>query len=184
MTKFHFNARFLARQGIIAALYALLTFSGMGVAYGPIQFRYSEVLTWLAFYDPKNIFGLSVGCFLANMTSTYGLLDMVVGTAGTLFSGLCMSRVRSKPLAALFPAVFGFLYSAEAAWVGEIPWGLFPEVTFYIFLSQFLIVGVIGYPLTAFAEKSVVFYRIVRDDSMRPVKNFPAEKGEPAPKIS
>ena len=36
--KMPFTARIAARQAIIAAVYVVLTLSGFGVSYGPVQF--------------------------------------------------------------------------------------------------------------------------------------------------
>lgn len=167
---FHFNARFVARQAMIAAIYALMTYSGAAFGYGMIQFRYSELLNWCAFYDPKNVVGLSLGCFLANLTSKYGMLDLFVGTLGTLLATVCMARSKKKWIAALWPAIFSFLYSGEALLVGEIPFMLFPAVTAQIMLSELIIVGVIGLPLISALETNKSFLNIVADPLMLPTK--------------
>ncbi len=167
---FRFNARFVARQAMIAAIYALLTYSGAAFGYGIIQFRYSELLNWCAFYDPKNVVGLSLGCFLANLTSKYGILDLFVGTLGTLLAAVCIARSRKKWVAALWPAVFSFLYSGEALLVGEIPLALFPAVTAQIMLSELVIVGLIGLPLVSALESNRAFLSIIADPLMLPTK--------------
>ncbi len=48
------QTRELAMTAIVAALYAVLTLAIAPIAYGAIQFRLSEVMTLLAFYDKKN----------------------------------------------------------------------------------------------------------------------------------
>ncbi|WP_071705918.1 QueT transporter family protein [Murdochiella vaginalis] len=141
------SARTMARQGIIAAVYVIFTLSGFGFSYGPVQFRYAEVMTWLAFFDPKNVIGLTLGCLVANIWSPFGAIDMIVGTLGTLLSTLLMAKVSSKWIASLFPAAFSFLYSGEAWFLGEITGDLFPLVTAQIMLSQFIITAIIGLPL-------------------------------------
>ena len=82
---------FLTRAAIIAALYAALTYAAsvVGLAYGPIQFRFSEALTVLACFTPAAVPGLTVGCFLGNLGSSLGPIDWVVGTAATLLAALC-----------------------------------------------------------------------------------------------
>ena len=56
---------------VIAALYAALTYaaSAVNLAYGAVQFRFSEALTVLAAYTPAAIPGLTIGCILANLGS-------------------------------------------------------------------------------------------------------------------
>ena len=64
---------FVVESAVIAAIYAGLTYLAgiLGVAYGGIQFRFSEALTILAVFSPAAIPGLTVGCFLGNITSPY-----------------------------------------------------------------------------------------------------------------
>lgn len=169
--QFQLNSRLLARQALIAALYTVLTLSGFGISYGPVQFRYSEILMWLTFLDPKNIIGLSLGCFIANITSPYGLLDMVVGTSGTLFAGIGMAKSPNKWLAAIWPAVFSFIYAGEAMFVGEIPPSLFPIVTGQIMLSELIVVGVIGIPIFMILSKNTKFMDLAIDRQMKPLKD-------------
>mgnify|MGYP002571364813 CR=1 FL=1 len=70
----------LALNGVIAAAYAALTLvaSAMNLAYGPVQFRFSEALTVLPFLFPGTWPGLFVGCLVANLLSPYGPIDMKV----------------------------------------------------------------------------------------------------------
>ena len=159
------SARTMARQGIIAAVYVIFTLSGFGFSYGPVQFRYAEVMTWLAFFDPKNVIGLTLGCLVANIWSPFGAIDMIVGTLGTLLSTLLMAKVSSKWIASLFPAAFSFLYSGEAWFLGEITGDLFPLVTAQIMLSQFIITAIIGLPLWTFLWRN----KLVREALADPV---------------
>lgn len=101
----------LVLGAFIAALYAALTYAAsvIGLAYGPVQFRFSEALTVLAALTPAAIPGLTIGCFLGNLGSPYGMVDVVCGTLATLVAA-CLSyatrnvRVKNIPvLAPLFP---------------------------------------------------------------------------------
>ena len=53
------NARFLALSAVIAGLYAALTYAAamLNLAYGPVQFRFSEALTVLPAFTPAAIPG-------------------------------------------------------------------------------------------------------------------------------
>lgn len=79
----------VAFSAVIAAIYAGLTYisAAFGIAYGPIQFRISEALTVLPIITPDAVWGLTVGCLLANITS-YNPIDMIFGTAATLLAAL------------------------------------------------------------------------------------------------
>lgn len=169
MKKF-FTVSFMTRQALIAALYTLLTFSGLGFGYGPVQFRYSEVLNWLCFLDPKNIMGLSLGCFIANMASLYGLIDMVVGTLGTFLATYCMAKSRSKYWAMVFPSLFSFLYSAEAVFLGQVPKSLFFLDYGKIALSEIIITGLIGIPLMTLLLRFPKMQGILVDPTQKPTK--------------
>ena len=47
------DIRFIASSAIIAALYVALTWVLAPISYGAIQFRISEVLLLLVFFNPK-----------------------------------------------------------------------------------------------------------------------------------
>lgn len=80
---------------IIAALYVVLTVisSAFGLSYSVIQFRLSEALTILPVFSPYAITGLTLGCFIANLTSPLGLIDIVVGTFSTYISAYLTRRL-------------------------------------------------------------------------------------------
>ena len=82
------HTRNIAYSALIAAMYAALTHLQNllipGSATWAIQFRASEALCILALFTPSAIPGLSVGCFLFNLTYSGALpLDPVVGTLAT-----------------------------------------------------------------------------------------------------
>lgn len=80
--------KFIARTGIIAALYFILTFAVAPIAYGPLQFRIGESLTILPFLFPEAILGLTIGCLAANILSPFSWADVVFGTLATLIAAL------------------------------------------------------------------------------------------------
>ena len=49
------------------------------LSFGVYQFRISEMLNFLAFYNPKYIIGVTIGCMIANLFSSFGLIDVFVG---------------------------------------------------------------------------------------------------------
>ncbi|BAQ23834.1 citrulline cluster-linked protein [Streptococcus troglodytae] len=80
------TVRDLAHIAIVAALYVALTATPPlnAISYGGIQFRLSEMLNFLAFYNPKYIIAVTLGCMIANTFGTIGLLDVFVGGGSTL----------------------------------------------------------------------------------------------------
>ena len=107
------KTRFLAQAGLIAAIYAVTTYlcALWGIAYGQLQFRFSEALTILPLFTPAAIPGLTVGCFLANLSSPFGMVDVLCGTAATLIAAIAVRmtrevRIKNIPwLAPLFPVL-------------------------------------------------------------------------------
>ena len=102
------KVRFIAVGAVIAAMYAGLTYlaAGMNLAYGPVQFRFSEALTVLPAFTPAAVPGLALGCFLSNLSSPFGVVDWVFGTAASFVAAvgtLALSRVRYKGIAWLAP---------------------------------------------------------------------------------
>ena len=131
---------FIAQSAIIAALYVVLThFQNMlfpDSATMAIQFRLSEALCVLAFFTPSAIPGLTLGCFLFNITSGAALpLDFLVGSFASFLATSTMWKLRRFPLPGLLmPAVFnsvlvgweltqyiggGFLFNAACVAAGE-----------------------------------------------------------------
>ena len=59
----------------------------LNLAYGSIQFRFSEALTILPIFTPAAVPGLAIGCLIGNLASPYPL-DLVFGTAASLIAAL------------------------------------------------------------------------------------------------
>ena len=79
--------------GIVGALYAALTIGMFFISFGPLQFRIAEALTVLPFFFPFSVWGLFVGCIVANLFSPYGWIDVVGGSLASLIAGLCTMRI-------------------------------------------------------------------------------------------
>lgn len=104
---------FIVQAALIAAVYAALTYAAgaLGLAYGNIQFRFSEALTILAAFTPAAIPGLTIGCFLGNLGSPFGMVDILCGTFATFLAAVLAYytrkiTVKGLPiLSALFPVI-------------------------------------------------------------------------------
>ena len=158
------HTRFLAEAGLIAAAYAAATYlcSLWGLAYGEVQFRFSEALTILPLFTPAAIPGLTIGCFIANIGSPFGVIDMIVGTIATLLAAIGVRMVRNIKwkginwIAPMLPVI------ANAVLVGlEISWFLPEGLTFMGFIGAALSVGLgelvvcygLGLPLSIAIDK-------------------------------
>ena len=104
----------LCRAGVIAALYAVLTYAVAPVAFGPIQIRPAEALCILPLFFVEAVPALYVGCLLANLTSHYLLYDLslgglatLLGALGTYFAGKYIKSKKLKLfLGGLSPVLF------------------------------------------------------------------------------
>ena len=115
------------QAAVIAALYVVLTLlaNAIGLSSGMIQLRISEILCLLPMLLPSSIFGVTVGCFLANLLTGAVWLDILVGPIATLIGALGTYWLRKykwlAPLppvlsnALIVPFVLAYGYGAEEA---------------------------------------------------------------------
>lgn len=87
---------YLVHGAMIAAGYAAATYASalLGIAYGPIQFRFSEALTVLSVFSPAAVPGLTIGCILGNISSPFGMWDIIFGSLATLLAALSARKLR------------------------------------------------------------------------------------------
>lgn len=83
-----FSTKRLCRAGVIAALYAALTYVFTPFAFGPFQLRPAEALCILPLFFPEAVPALYVGCMLSNLASPYFVYDVFVGSLATLLAAL------------------------------------------------------------------------------------------------
>ena len=136
----------IVRTAVIAALYALLTVALAPISYGNFQFRVSEILVLLAYFDPFYIGGLTLGCFIANLLGPNGAMDVIFGTLATFISvgaiSLTAKYIKNKAslfIASLWPTIFngiiiGWMLNVTVGaplWItmGEVALGEFVVIT-------------------------------------------------------
>lgn len=103
------STRFLTQGAMLAAAYVALSLLQNlllpGTASMAIQFRAAEALCVFALFTPAAIPGLTLGCFLFNITNAGALpLDFLIGTMATMLSCMLMYWLRGIRLWKL-PAV-------------------------------------------------------------------------------
>jgi len=114
----------IARNAIVLALYVALTFIAFPISFGSLtfQFRISEILVLLCFFNRDYVIGITLGCFLSNIASPFMPWDLLIGTAATLISSLAMSCVKHLGIACLFPIIANsFLIGIEYHYIAENP---------------------------------------------------------------
>ena len=151
------NTRKLCACAIMAALYAAITIITAPFSYGLAQFRLSEALVVLCWFEPFLAVGITLGCFLANVFSTVTALDLVVGTLATALA--CLWTIRCKR--SWFVPLPNILVNAVVVG-GMLAFVLFPDNLLMGFVLAFAQVGFgelvvmygLGLPLLLFAKRT------------------------------
>lgn len=147
----------MARAGIIAALYFALSVALSAVAFGPIQFRISEILVLLPLIFPEAIPGLAIGCFFTNFFfSPFGVFDMVIGTLATLLGAIGTYLLRKSPVLATLPPIIANTLLVPLIFVLNDATAVFYVSMFEILASQIITCLVLGLPFTFALKKAMI----------------------------
>jgi uncharacterized membrane protein len=160
-----FTVRQIAFGAIITAVYVVLTVVNP-LSFPAIQFRVSEILVLICFYNPMYCIPMILGCFIANLFSPYGMIDVALGTLATALAVIPMFKMKNIWLASLLPVFTNaVIIGLMLHFLYELP--LFFNVAM-VGLGQFVVITVIGAPLFKFVlEKNKPFMSIIRADSVR-----------------
>ncbi|MEG2893237.1 MAG: QueT transporter family protein [Clostridium sp.] len=143
----------LVKVSVIAALYVVLTMAVAPISYGSIQFRISEVLNLLVFFNPIYGISLIIGCALSNMFSPFGIYDVVFGTLSTAISVYFIAKSKNLFVASLWPSLFiPIIVGIEITILNSSAGEVTTLVTFIataasILASEFIVMTIIAYPL-------------------------------------
>lgn len=162
-----FSVKMITLNAIVAALYAVITISIPILSYNFMQFRVAELLNLLVFFNPSYTIGLTIGCLLANLFSTAGIFDIVIGTLATFISCLLISAMsrtfnRSLFLNGLVPCLINaiavpfIIYLASLGTADEfiLESGIFFIMAGWTFLGEFLAINVLGYMIFMILKKT------------------------------
>lgn len=141
MEKSKYSPKFLVVTAMVAAIYAVLTVA-TPLSFGAIQFRVSEMMVLLAFIDKKYVPGLILGCFIANLFSPFGLMDVAFGTTCTAAALWGITHSKTLFGASLWPVFCNAFIGVELYLMGVTPlfFGMFT-----VALGEFLAVSCMGY---------------------------------------
>lgn len=165
--------RKIAFSAVIAALYAGLTMLLAPISFGALQFRISEALCILPFFFPSSVWGLFLGCALANIISTLGPIDIIFGSLATLLAALGTMYIGKKGrtklrcvLACLPPVVSnGIIIGAVISAVSAPADGFLAGMLLFgaeVALGELGVVLIIGLPVMLWGVKNGFFDRIKR----------------------
>ena len=147
------DTNFLVKSAGVAALYAVLTLLLPVASYGPIQFRFSEILVLLVFYNKRFIPGLVLGCAIANLFSPMMLFDVVFGTLSSYIAFILMQRAKNLYVASIFPVLLVSV-PAIGTWLILASDEVFFVLLMQFMLSEFVMVSIIGVLLFKILEKN------------------------------
>lgn len=159
--KRQWNTRWITTTAVLAAVYYALTVVFAPISYGAIQFRVSEILNLLAFYNPAFAPGIVLGVFLSNISSPLGVYDMFFGTLHTAISLYFMCKLHKKWVASLMPALFSWIIGFELvlAFGGGVVG--FLTMSLSVAASEVIICTLISLPVYEVLDKNPAFRSIV-----------------------
>jgi len=154
-----FTVQQIAFGAIITAVYVVLTVINP-LSFPAIQFRVSEILVLICFYNPVYCIPMILGCLIANLFSPYGMIDVTLGTLATALAVIPMCKMKNIWLASLLPVVTNaIIIGLMLHFLYELP--LFFNIGM-VGLGQFAVVTVIGAPLFKYVlEKNKAFMSII-----------------------
>lgn len=130
---------------VIAAVYAMASIICAPISYGPVQVRLSEALTVLPAFSPVAIWGVFVGCIVANLV-TGSVVDIIFGSLTTLVAAYCSYKLRNnKWLVPLPPVLLNGLI--VGGYLTVISGGLWYINMLTVTLGQLVSCYLIGIPL-------------------------------------
>lgn len=148
---------YLARAAVIAALYFALSVAFNAIAFGPVQFRVSEILVLLPLIFPEAIPGLAIGCFFTNFFfSPFGVFDMVLGTLATLIGAIGTYLLRRRPFLATLPPIVANTLLVPLIFVLNDASTVYYLAMFEILASQIITCIVLGMPFTFALKKAMI----------------------------
>lgn len=169
-----FSVRMITLNAIVATLYCVLTIALPFLSYSYMQVRISEFLNLLVFFNPSYTLGLTIGCLLANLFSTNGIIDVILGTFATLISSLIMilisKLIKKLFISSLVPSFINAIIVPFIIYLScintEIMFSLTLETYFimfgWTFLGEFISISIFGYILfLSFKRYYPNFYKLI-----------------------
>lgn len=166
------KTRKMVEGALIAALYIVVNYIQEiilpSTSSMPIQVRLAEILCILCVFSSSAIYGVTLGCMIANIINVGVLpLDIVFGTIATLISAIFAYKLRnirlfSLPiLSSLMPVIFnGIIISLEFQ-LFYLPEG-FHYSSFFLFfgeiaVGEFISCVILGLPFYKLIERLNIF---------------------------
>lgn len=165
------NIRTMAINGVIAALYAAVSFLIAPFGFTLIQFRISEVFNHLVVFNKKYIFGIVTGVFVTNLILSpiavdiiFGVLHSAIALSITIFSAKFIKGIFKRMLfnTLIFTATM-IIIAFQISVFADIPeYNGIPFLMIYLTLavSEFIVMA-IGIPLMTALNKRLNFKELI-----------------------
>lgn len=154
----------LARAGVIAGLYAIVSMLAFPISGGAIQIRISEALTILPLFFIEAIPALFVGCLISNIVLGLAVYDIILGSLVTLISAVLTffigKLIKKHILRVLYGGIFPITLNAfllPLIWIlcyGGIEYIYLLQVAILL-VGQTLSVYLFGIPLYFAVQKNL-----------------------------
>ena len=154
------TAKYIAVNAVVGALYLALTVPFGALATNPyIQIRPGEALTVLPAIMPYCIPGLAVGCAIGNIMSSFGLLDIILGTLVTVVAALLTAFVFKRFALAPLPPIILNALLLPVVWMlagSETTWAIYAMEAGGLLISQSVVCYGLGLPLLFVTKKRIL----------------------------
>lgn len=139
----------------------------MGLAFNAIQFRLSEILTVLPVFTPAAIPGLVIGCIVANLSSPFGVIDIICGSLATLIAAVASYwlrnvKIRNTPFLSTIPPVVsnGIIIGLEIWYLGDKTAELFFISALEVAIGEVVMCMIAGTIFLKSVQRTRIFERI------------------------
>jgi uncharacterized membrane protein len=133
--------QWISRIAIVTSFYVVFTLVCYPLSFGSTQFRISELLMLLVFFNRKYSISMILGCFIANLFS-FNLIDCVIGTSATALACLAICFSRHLWISAFYPVITNaLLVGFELSYFYQEPFWL---CSLGVALGEFVCVTLLG----------------------------------------
>ena len=155
--------REMAVCAFVTTIYVVLTWALGFISFGVFQIRVAEALVLLCFFNKKYFTPLVLGCFVANIFSPYGIVDVLIGTLATVVGLIGVMHSKNIYVASIFPVLAnGIIIGLELTFLNgvfEMPVFLFNFMC--VAIGEFIAVSILGVLLFMILNKNHAFMELI-----------------------
>lgn len=138
----------IAKVGLVASLYIVVSLLLSAITFGAIQFRVAEMFNYMQVYNKRYITAVTLGCLVVNLFSPLGMIDVVIGTLSTFivltvshYLGRKTKSIKARYIITFFISLVGMIpIMFELNYLFNLPMG-YTLLTLIIGESISMIVG-------------------------------------------